>query len=83
MTPSDIAALYNLINQGGVVVVLLAIVGVLVVAVRWLIAQVLSGKDQAIAYRDALIADLASRIERQQDLFDRAMDLLKEPGRRR
>lgn len=76
--PADVSAYVALIDKGGVVAILVALVLALVWAARWLLAQVLSGKDAAIGYRDSQLLALATQLSRQQDLFDQALALLKE-----
>lgn len=78
MGPSDVAAYSSLLDKAGTIGLLVAIVLALVALARWLLKVVLEGKDKAIAYRDQLIDKREAQIERQQDLFDQALGMLKE-----
>jgi hypothetical protein len=83
VTPSDIAAYASVIDKGGAIAVLIAVVVALTLAVRWLLKLVFAAKDGAVAYRDEQIAELRTQLGRQQDLFDRAMAVLREQPRGR
>jgi hypothetical protein len=72
----DIQAWAALIDKGGVVIVLVAIITALTVAVRWMFGIVIDNFVGAIAYRELLIQQLQGQVSRQQDLFDQAMKLL-------
>jgi len=48
ISPSDVAAINNLIAQGGVQVVLLAVVAALTWVTRWLLKQLLAAKEAQI-----------------------------------
>ena len=82
MSPSDIATYTTLLDKGGTVAVLIAVVLALAALVRWLLKQLLERRDSEIAYRDAQIDKLQSQLERQQDLFDQALDMLAREPRR-
>lgn len=48
ISPADVLAVANLIDKGGVVVVLLAVVAALTWVARWLLGQLLAAKNDAI-----------------------------------
>lgn len=78
MSPSDVLSYASLIDKGGVVVVLVALVLALSAAVRWLLKLLLDRQDHAISYREQQLQQLRTQLDRQQDLFDQALDMLRE-----
>jgi hypothetical protein len=82
VTPSDIAAYASVIDKGGAIAVLVAVVVALSLALRWLLKLVFEAKDGAIAYRNEEIVALRAQLNRQQDLFDQAMAVLKDTAPR-
>lgn len=83
MSASDIKTISELVvGPAGALVLAVIVILALGRFGWWLLTQVLSGKDAAIAYRDEQVSALRGQITRQQDLFDGAMKLLEESTRR-
>lgn len=85
MSASDVKTISDLvIGPAGALVLAVIVILALGRLGFWLLKLVLAGKDEAITYRDGVIAKHESQLTRQadqldrnQDLFDQALKLLE------
>lgn len=76
MGASDVATYLTLIDKGGVIAVLLLVLTALSAVSGWLLKALLAHKDRQILFQQA-------QLDRQQDLFDKALEMLREGAYRR
>jgi hypothetical protein len=77
MSASDVRTISELIiGPAGALVLAMMMILVLARFSWWLLKLVLAGKDSGVAYREQQVTTLQLQLDRQQDLFDQALNLL-------